>query len=267
MFSGAPSWTPDQQRLDAAEHEERGDRPEVEDPDPLVVGRRDPRRPALRLGPHAVRDDLRSGRLDGGAVGDGHSGLVLLGSVGVEAAAAAVRGPRRSPSSCSSSLRPCAAACSAALMSSACRSYQAFHSSYGCAMTRAYMLAWLRPHSSAHWPRKTPGSVTLNQRLVRVARERVHLAAELRDPPRVLDVVRADVERHGHAHRHVHVRVGEDLLVVDPRVRVLPHVLHAVDLDVHRRRPWAAPPGRSTRRRRWRRPGCRSRRCSTRRGS
>ena len=71
--------------------------------------------------------------------------------------------------------------------------------------------------------------------LVRVARERVHLAAQLRDPPRVLDVVRADVERHGHAHRHVHVRVGEDLLVVDRRVRVLPHVLHAVDLDVHRR--------------------------------
>ena len=50
-----------------------------------------------------------------------------------------------------------------ASMSAACLSYQAFHSAYGSAFTRAYMFAWLRPHSSAHWPCHSPRSVTLNQ--------------------------------------------------------------------------------------------------------
>jgi hypothetical protein len=72
--------------------------------------------------------------------------------------------------------------------------------------------------------------------VVRVARERVGLAAELRDPPGVLHVVGLDVERDRHPLRHVEVREREDaLLPVELGIRELPHVLLAVDLDVHRR--------------------------------
>ena len=57
----------DHQRLDAAEAEEHERRDHVHDPDPLVVGGRDPARPAARLALDAVGDDLG----DGGCVG-GH---------------------------------------------------------------------------------------------------------------------------------------------------------------------------------------------------
>ncbi len=46
------------QRLDAADQEEDERRDEVQDPDPLVVGRRDPGDPAGGLGLDAVGDDL-----------------------------------------------------------------------------------------------------------------------------------------------------------------------------------------------------------------
>ena len=57
----------DHQRLDAAEAEEHERRDHVHDPDPLVIGGRDPARPALLLALDAVGDYLG----DGGCVG-GH---------------------------------------------------------------------------------------------------------------------------------------------------------------------------------------------------
>ena len=154
----------------------------------------------------------------------------------------------------------------AALMSAACDRTTAWYSSNGTALTCASMFAWLRPHSSAHWPRNVPARVGLEPGLVRVARDRVHLAAELRDPPRVGDVVGGDVERDGHADRDDHLLVGEDLLVALGRVLVAPDVLLAVDDDVELRAPWAAPAGRSRRTAWSRRRGCPARRCPTRAG-
>ena len=69
--------------------------------------------------------------------------------------------------------------------------------------------------------------------LVRVARDRVELAAELRDPPGVDDVVGGDVQQHGHADRHDHVGVDEQVVLAG--VAVAPHVLLAVDGDLHLR--------------------------------
>ena len=105
---------PHQQRLDAAEQEEDGDGPEVQDPDLLVVGRRDPRRPALGSGRTPWRDDLRAGRAAGGVVERGHQVLVLGSVLCGGAGAAAGAGRRVGPSCCSSCLRPAAAASFAA---------------------------------------------------------------------------------------------------------------------------------------------------------
>ena len=103
------------------------------------------------------------------------------------------------------------------------------------------MFAWLRPHSSAHWPVKTvPGELgrDLEPGVVRVARDGVELAAELRDPPRVRDVLGVDVERHRRVHRDDHLLVGERRVqrrvVAVAGVRVAPDVLLAVDADVER---------------------------------
>ena len=49
-----------QQRLDPAQHEEHQDGDEVHDPDLLVIGGGDPRRPAAGLALHARGDDLRA---------------------------------------------------------------------------------------------------------------------------------------------------------------------------------------------------------------
>ena len=56
----------------------------------------------------------------------------------------------------SSACRSFAASALAVLRSSAWRSYHAFHSSKGRTWTVAYMFAWLRPQSSAHWPWYVP---------------------------------------------------------------------------------------------------------------
>ncbi len=68
-----------------------------------------------------------------------------------------------SSSSLASSARRSAAASSDALISRFLRSIQALKASGSSATTFAIMSAWLRPHSSAHWPLKVPGCGTLNQ--------------------------------------------------------------------------------------------------------
>ncbi len=76
----------------------------------------------------------------------------------------------------------------------------------------------------------------LEPRLVRIARDRVHLAAERGDPPRVHDVLGLDVERDRHPDRHVHVVVGEDaVLALLLLIEEAPRVLLADHRDVHRR--------------------------------
>ena len=57
-----PELDPQQQRLDPAEHEEHEDRVEVEDPDLLVIGGRQPRDPAAPRAVDVVGDDLRPRR-------------------------------------------------------------------------------------------------------------------------------------------------------------------------------------------------------------
>src|SRR3954468_2749949 len=77
--------------------------------------------------------------------------------------------------------------------------------------------------------------------VVRVARDGVELAAELRDPPGVDDVLAADLERDGRVRRHDHLLVGERVVerrlgavALPDGVRVAPDVLLSVDADVQR---------------------------------
>ena len=156
---------PQQQRLDAAQQEEDERRVEVEDPDPLVVGRGDPRQSSpLGSGLTVRGEDLRPrpratrGRVGGGGLGgDGHGvwGVFPTRISDCSAASLCCFGIR---------LRCSAPSSRAALMSAALRSNHAWYSSKGTARTRASMFAWLRPHSSAHWPaeRARPASA-LNQ--------------------------------------------------------------------------------------------------------
>ena len=102
--------------------------------------------------------------------------------------------------------------------------------------TRAVMSAWLRPHSSAHWPLySSPARGRLEPRVVAVAGDGVELAAELRDPPGVDDVGRLDVEHDGRVRRHDHLLVGvgqaERVGLAARAVRVAPDVLAAGHAD------------------------------------
>src|SRR6478609_142702 len=107
-----------------------------------------------------------------------------------------------------------------------------------------------RPHASGHVRVVAPAQLgalagerlarelagDLEPGVVRVARDGVELAAELRDPPRMGDVLPEDVERDRRVDRHVHRRVREDRLEVVVaavlRVGVAPDVLLARDADV-----------------------------------
>src|SRR6476469_2433782 len=77
--------------------------------------------------------------------------------------------------------------------------------------------------------------------VVRVARDGVEIAAELRDPPGVGDVLGVDVEGDGRVDRDDHLLVGErraevlaGLRIAVGLVGVAPDVLLAVDADVQR---------------------------------
>ncbi len=123
---------PDQQRLGPSEQEEHEGEDQVHDPDALVVGRGDPRRPARALAVDAARGDL----------GDGdRSGDLLCGHVWGQP-------PGAWP--CWTRWRWRAAAWSARRIAARWRSSQASKLSGVIAVTSAIMLAWLRPQSSAH---------------------------------------------------------------------------------------------------------------------
>ena len=80
-------------------------------------------------------------------------------------------------------------------------------------------------------------AVRLEPGLVRVAGDRVELAAELGDPPRVRDVLGADVEGHRGVDGDDHLLVGVGVVLrvgVAVGVGVAPEVLLAVDVDVQR---------------------------------
>src|SRR3954453_2098627 len=74
--------------------------------------------------------------------------------------------------------------------------------------------------------------------VVRVARDGIELAAQLRDPPRVRDVLRADVERDRRVDRDDQLGVGEDgvqrRVEAVLRVGIAPDVLLSVDAVVQR---------------------------------
>jgi hypothetical protein len=67
-------------------------------------------------------------------------------------------------------------------------------------------------------------------RVIDVAGDRVELATQLGDPPRVRDIDRDDVELHRHTDRRDHFGIGERAV----RILEHPHVLTADDVDVQR---------------------------------
>ena len=193
---------PHEQRLDPAEHEEGEGQDQVHDPDPLVVGRRDPARPARAL---AAR---RRGRRPPAAAWSCARVAVVV-AMGEEGPSSYGLRPA------STALRWAAAAALAALMSALRRASQRSKAARGDRVdlrdhVRVAAPAELRAVAAEDVAAARPElRRDLEPRVVRVARDGVELAAELRDPPGVGDVLRADVERDGRLRGDDHLRVAE----------------------------------------------------------
>ena len=125
------------QRLDPAEDEEHPRRDHVEDPDPLVVGRRQPAEQAARRALDAVGDDLRCG---GQGRGRHRGGQGIVDGVGAGLVLLRARGP-----SSGRRWRPRSACAGCAI--------QATNWAGGTAVTSAFMRAWPKPQRNAQAPK------------------------------------------------------------------------------------------------------------------
>ncbi len=253
----------DHQRLDAAEDEEHEREDHVHDPDPLVVGGREPAHEAALLAIDAVGDYLGCG----GGVG-GHRCLLLFlslwarsrncrwyllvvsawagcglgwaGDVPGGTGFAWIRGSR----SCSGPVREL--------------SCGPFLGRVGLGFFEHPLLVgqpdvefgrFLGPHDRDHagvaataevgaLPAVDAGLFDLEPAVVVVAGDRLVLAPERGDPPRVHDVRGDDVERHRGFRGDDHFRVGvgrsQAVGVAGAGVDVLPDELAADDLDFQR---------------------------------
>ena len=186
VLSGAPSCRRIISASTPAEQEEHERRDHVHDPDPLVIGRRDPARPAAAA---------RARRAWALICGTGAAWVAMR-------VASCPRCPRGFRPACAGlgvelgallPWRPALASAIALLVGQPrfeLRRRDGAHAWRSCA------------RGCARTARRTgrcrrPGLRDLEPGVVVVAGDRVELAAELRDPPRVDDVRRSDVERDG----------------------------------------------------------------------